>query len=323
VEASAATPKPRKFVLAPADTLAAGAGAAIVAGCDALEREALAAGAGEIEPIHQLRVATRRLRAALDLFSRVINANQRRLLHRDLAWIAQTAGAVRECDIMVETIHTRARKLDDPLVSALATLYGALEERRRDALRALAELLGSGRFHATTARLRNPRINRRGTDAPLGPAAAGLLQPIVRSIRRAGAMLGDDAPPEVVHRLRVRIKRMRYELEMLSSLGGKRQRKALKRLEAMQDLLGTYNDVCVTIVWLVAYPNVAGAAPEAVLAAGAMAQSLAGRKQKLARRCIAAWRKFERSGIISEVIAEIRRAGHQTAATEPAPVNLP
>jgi CHAD domain-containing protein len=322
VEASAAAPKSRKFVLAQADTLAAGARDAIVAGCAALEREAPAAGAGEIEPIHQLRVATRRLRAALDLFSRVVNASQQRLLVRDLGWIAQTAGAVRECDIMAETIQARSRKLDDPLASALATLYGALEERRRAALAALAELLGSGRFRAMTARLRAPRINRRGTDGPLGPAAAGLLQPVVRSIRRAGTKLGGDAPPEVVHRLRVRIKRLRYELEMLSALGGKRHRKALKRLEAMQDLLGTYNDVCVTIAWLVAYPNTEGAAPEAGLAAGAMAQSLAGRKQKLARRCNAAWRKFERSEIISEVIAEIRRAGREAAA-EPAPVNLP
>jgi CHAD domain-containing protein len=322
VEAAAAAPKLRKIVLAPAETLAAGAKDAIMAGCDALEREAAAAAAGEIEPIHQLRVATRRLRAALDLFSHVINATQQRILLRDLPWVAQTAGAVRECDIMAETIHARSPKLDDPLASALATLYGALEQRRRGALAALAELLGSGRFHAMMARLRTPRINRRGTDVALGPSAAALLQPVVRSIRRAGAMLGDDAPAEVVHRLRVRIKRLRYELEMLSALGGRRHRKALKRLEAMQDLLGTYNDVCVTIAWLIAYPNAEGAEPVAVLAAGAMAQSLARRKQKLGRRCIAAWRKFERSEIISEVIGEIRRAGHQVAA-EPAPVNLP
>jgi CHAD domain-containing protein len=323
VEAAAAAPKSRKIVLAPAGTLAAGAEDAIRTGCDALEREAAAAAAGEIEPIHQLRVATRRLRAALELFSHVINANQQRILVRDLGWIAQTAGAVRECDIMAETIHARSPKLDDPLAAALATLYGALEERRRGALKVLAELLGSDRFHAMAARLRAPRINRRGTGAPLGPAAAGLLQPVVRSIRRAGAKLGDDAPSEVVHRLRVRIKRLRYELEMLSALGGKRNRKALKRLEAMQDLLGTYNDVCVTIAWLVAYPNLEGAAPEAVLAAGATAQSLAGRKQKLSRRCIAAWRKFERSEIITDVIAEIRRAAHQAVAAESAPVNLP
>jgi CHAD domain-containing protein len=321
VEAAAAAPKSRKLVLAPEDTLAAAAARAIVFGCEALEHEAPAAAAGEIVPIHQLRVATRRLRAALDLFSHVINATQQRLLLRDLPGIAQTAGAVRECDIMSETIHARSRKLDDPLASELATLYGALDARRRGALAALAELLGSKRFHAMMTQLRSPRINKRGSAAPLGPAAAGLLRPVVRSIRRAGAKLGEEAPPEVVHHLRVRIKRLRYELEMLAALGGKRHRKALKRLEEMQDLLGTYNDVCVTIAWLIAYPNTDDAAPEAVLAAGAMAQSLARRKQKLGRRCISAWRKFERSEIISEVIAEIRRAGRQAPAAEPAPVN--
>jgi CHAD domain-containing protein len=323
VEALAAAPKSRKLVLAPADSLAAAAAAAITFGCEALERESPAAAAGEIEPIHQLRVATRRLRAAMDLFSHIVNATQQRLLHRDLQWIAQTAGAVRECDIMAETIQARSRKLDDPLASALATLYGALEARRQGALAALADLLASKRFHAMMARLHAPRINRRGSDAPLGYTAAGLLQPVVRSIRRAGGRLGGDVPPEVVHHLRVRIKRLRYELEMLAALGGKRQRKALKRLEAMQDLLGAYNDVCVTIAWLITYPATEGAAPEAVLAAGAMAQSLARRKQKLSRRCVEAWRKFERSEIISQVVAEIRRTGRQAPAAQPAPVSSP
>jgi CHAD domain-containing protein len=324
VEAAAAAPKPRKIVLAPGDTLAASAAAAIAFALQALEREAPAAAAGEIEPIHQLRVATRRLRAALDLFARIINATHARLLHRDLAWIAHAAGAVRECDIIAETIHTRAPKLDDPLANALASLYTPLDARRTAARGALSELLGSKRFAAMIARLRNPRLNRRGADAPLGGAAAGLLQPVVRSIRRAGARLRDDAPPEVVHHLRVRIKRLRYELEMLAALGGKRHRKALKRLEAMQDLLGTYNDVCVTIEWLIAFPAAEGAAPEGVLAAGAMAQSLTRRKQKLGRRCRQAWRKFERSEIISDVITEIRRAGRIPAlVTEPAPANLP
>jgi CHAD domain-containing protein len=303
VEAEAAAPQPRKIVFAPADTLAASA--------------------GEIEPIHQLRVATRRLRAALDLFARVINGTQQRILRRDLPWIAQVAGAVRECDIMTEAIRARAPKLDRALAASLGSVYDAIETRRRDALAALAQLLGSKRYRSMIAQLHAPRINRSGSDALLGPAAAVLLQPIVRSIRRAGTRLGDDAPAEVVHHLRVRIKRFRYELEMLSALAGKRHRKALKRLEAMQDLLGSYNDVTVTIAWLIAYPKIEGAPSDAVLAAGAMAQSLTRRGQKLAQRCIKAWRKFERSEIISEVVAEIRSSGREAVAPEPAVVNAP
>lgn len=323
MEAVSPTPGSRRIELSPRDTIAAAAAGAMTAGCVALESQSAAAAVGEIEPIHQLRVATRRLRAALDLFSRAVNANQRRVLDRDLQLLAHGAGAVRECDIMAATIQARSRKLDDPLAGALATLYGALDARRHVALASLAELLGSRRYHAMIARLHSPRINRRGTAAPLGPAAASLLRPAIGAIRRAGARLGEDAPPEAVHHLRVRLKRFRYELEMLSAVGGKRRRKALRRLEAMQDLLGTYNDVCVTIAWLVAYPATEDAAPEAVLAAGAMAQSLARRREKLGRRCVQAWRKFQRSEIISEVIAEIRRLGRETAAPEPAQVNSP
>lgn len=320
MEAASPTPSTHRIVLSPGDTIADAAKGAMHAGCAILESQSDAAEAGEIEPIHQLRVATRRLRAVLDLFSHAVNATQRRLLDRDLQWLAQMAGAVRECDIMAATIQARSRKLDDPLASAIAMLYGALDVRRRGALTSLSDLLGSKRYLAMISRLHSPRINRRGTDARLGPAAASLLRPAIAAIRRAGARLGEDAPPEAVHHLRVRIKRFRYELEMLSAIGGKRRRKALKRLEAMQDLLGSYNDVCVTISWLVAYPASEDPEPEAMLAAGAMAQSLARRREKLGRRCVQAWRKFERSEIISEVITEIRRSGREVAAAEPAPV---
>jgi CHAD domain-containing protein len=323
VEAEAAAPQLRKIVLAPADTLATSAAKAITLGCAALEREEPAAAIGEIEPIHQLRVATRRLRAALDLFARVINGTQQRILRPDLPWMAQVAGAVRECDIMTEAIRARAPKLEPALAGALGSVYEALEARRRDALAALTQMLGSKRYRKMISQLHSPRINRRGSDALLGRTAAILLQPIVRSIRRAGTRLGNDAPPEVVHHLRVRIKRFRYELEMLNAMAGKRHRKALKRLEAMQDLLGSYNDVTVTIAWLIAYPKIEGAPPDAVLAAGAMAQSLTRRERKLAQRCIKAWRKFERSEIISEVVAEIRSSGRDAAAPEPPIVNAP
>jgi CHAD domain-containing protein len=309
VEADA-QPESRKLRLAPEDSLGAAATSALVFGADALERERAAAVAGEIEPIHQLRVASRRLRATIEMFSGVIHAGQAALLHRDLPWLAQSAGKVRECDVIGDTIRARAPKLEPKLATMLPPLYSELEVSRTLALAALGEVLESARYTTTLARLRKPRIRIAASAAALGPAAAGILGRMARAMSRAGAPLTESSMPEVVHRLRVRVKRTRYALEMLGGFGGKRHRKALARLEELQDLLGSFNDTIIAFAWLIAYANAEGAPAEAVLAAGAMAESLRRRERKLARRCVKAWRKFDRSEIMKDAIEETRRHGH-------------
>ncbi len=304
-----AQPESRKLRLAPEDSLGAATTSALAFGADALERERAAAAAGEIEPIHQLRVASRRLRAAIEMFSGVIHAGQAALLRRDLPWLAQSAGKVRECDVIGDTIRARAPKLEPKLAAMLPPLYSELEVSRTLALAALGEVLESARYTTTMARLQKPRI-RISASAALGTAAAGILARMARAMSRAGALLTESSMPEVVHRLRVRVKRTRYTLEMLGALSGKRHRKALARLEELQDLLGSFNDTIIAIAWLIAYANAEGAPAEAVLAAGAMAESLRRRERKLARRCVKAWHKFERSEIMKDAIEETRRHGH-------------
>jgi CHAD domain-containing protein len=302
-------PESRKLRLAPEESLGAAATSALAFGADTLERGRAAAVAGEIEPIHQLRVASRRLRAAIEMFSGVIHAGQAALLRRDLPWLAQSAGKVRECDVIGDTIRARAPKLEPKLAAMLPPLYSELEVSRTLALAALGEVLESARFNTTMARLQKPRI-RISASAALGTAAAGILARMARAMSRAGAPLTESSMPEAVHRLRVRVKRTRYTLEMLATLGGKRHRKALARLEELQDLLGSFNDTIIAIAWLIAYASAEGAPAEAVLAAGAMAESLRRRERKLARRCVKAWHKFERGETMKDAIEETRHHGH-------------
>lgn len=300
----------RKLRLSPEDNLAVSAISALAFGADTLERECAAAVAGEIEPIHQLRVASRRLRAAIEMFSGVLHAGQVALLRRDLPWLAQTGGKVRECDVIGDTIRARAPKLEPKLAAMLPPLYSELDVSRRLALAELGDVLVSPRYAATIARLRKPRVKVAATATLLGPASAAILARMTSAMSRAGAPLSVTSMPDAVHRLRVRVKRTRYTLEMLSALGGKRHRKALTPLEELQDLLGSFNDTIVAIAWLIAYARAEGAPVNAVLAAGAMAESLRRRERKLGRRCVKAWSKFERSEIMKDAIDETRRRGH-------------
>ncbi|HYL59276.1 MAG TPA: CHAD domain-containing protein [Candidatus Acidoferrales bacterium] len=299
----------RRVTLFPGESVADAAREAIAFGADALARSRAAAESGEAEPLHQFRVTTRRLRASIELFSVVLYASQLRLFRRDLAWISAQAGAVRECDVTATLIEERTAKIEPELARAITPMIEALRARRSEEHATLRALLESKRYRGLTDRLSRPALKKVGGDRKLGIAAPQLLRAAGRAATRQGERLAQDAPAIVFHKLRVRIKRLRYSLEMMAPLGAKRHKKALARLEELQELLGLYHDVTVCAEWLLAYAESAGAPLRTVMAAGALIQSLAAREAKLRRRCRRQWRRFERSEIVHETFDEIRRAG--------------
>ena len=308
-DAPSADAPPRKVILSPVETVADAARKAIAFGAESLLRHQGAAESGEAEPLHQLRVATRRLRATLELFSNFIYASQLKIFRRDLPWLGSEAGAVRECDVTAALIKTRAAKIDRDLKDAIAPIVAALEDRRKLEFSKLCELLESKRYRSLLVKLSNPAIKKVGADRRLGVAAAQLIRPATRGASRFGKRLADDAPALVFHKLRVRLKRLRYELEMIASLGAKRHKRTLRRLERLQEVLGLYHDVTVANQWLIAYAETSGAQPKTLLAAGALIQSLGRRESKLRRRCMRAWRRFDRSEVMHDAVEEIRQAG--------------
>ena len=314
-------PAPRRVTLSPAETVADAARKAIGFGAESLSHHQIAAEAGEEEPLHQLRVATRRLRASIDLFSNVIYAAQLKIFRRDVPWLGAQAGAVRECDVTSALIGTRAARIGPDLKAAIAPMIAALDERRKSEHAKLCELLVSKRYQGLLVRLSRPAIKKVGADRRLGIVAAQMIRPASRGASRLGEKIADDAPPLLFHKLRVRIKRLRYELEMMSPLGAKRHRKTLKRLEEMQELLGLYHDTTVATAWLMSYAETSAAPPRTMLAAGALIQSLASRESKLRRQCMRAWRRFERSDAMRDTLEEIREAGRLSLmpVSSPAP----
>jgi CHAD domain-containing protein len=308
-EASLPDAPPRRLTLYPGETVADAARKAIAFGVESMTLHQVAAEGGDAEPLHQLRVASRRLRASIELFSGVIYAGQLKIYRRDVPWIAGQAGAVRECDVTSALLKDRAAKIDPALAESIAPLFEALEARRKSEHAVLYEMLASKRFRGLVAKMSRPAIKKIGGARTLGAAAAQLLRLIARSSMRFGGTLDGDAPAVTFHKLRVRIKRLRYALEMLKPLGGKRQKKTLARLEELQETLGLYHDAVVASAWLRRYAETSGAPPKTVLSAGALIQLLAAREAKLRRRCIKAWRRFERSDAMRDTLEEIRSAG--------------
>lgn len=324
-EASPADAPTRRVTLHPGECVADAARKAIAFGVESIRLNQDAAAGGDAEPLHQLRVASRRLRASIELFSGVIYAGPLKIYRRDVPWILGQAGTVRECDVTSALLRNRAAKIDPELRESMAPLLEALDARRKSEHAVLYEMLASKRFRSLLAKISHPPTKKVGGARTLGAAAPQLIRTIVRSAMRFGGKLESHAPAAAFHKLRVRIKRLRYALEMLRPLGGKRHKRTLRRLEELQETLGMYHDVVVASAWLRQYAETSAAPPKTILAAGALIQSLATREAKLRRRGIKSWRRFERSDTMRHALDEIRRAGKLALmpVTSPDPIQDP
>jgi CHAD domain-containing protein len=206
------------------------------------------------EELHDMRVATRRLRAALDLFIEVLPVRAR--TYRDeLSWLAGVLGGVRDLDVQQEAMDEMAEAVagwgsllgsapdEDPVAilrellardreAARATMLGALDSPRWDRLqRGLAQMVQQGPLRRSTA-TRLPAV--------IGvPELVGARhEAVAKAAKRAKK---SDAAADF-HRLRIRCKRLRYSLEFSAELYEGRTARYIRRLTALQDRLGHLQD---------------------------------------------------------------------------------
>jgi CHAD domain-containing protein len=318
---AAAVPTPRAagVILSPDDGVALAARVVVRFHLRAFARQEQPARAGDVEGVHELRVATRRLRAALRFFAPVLPARFLETLRGELAWLAARIGAVRDLDVLSQLVTARAPRVDPDLRGALGPLAVWVHDRRAAAHAELSATLDSARARRLLDRLAAfaESVPPRTAQETLGARAPSLLRPLLRRTLAAGRAIGADARPEALHRLRVRAKRLRYALETLRGLGGKRVAKALGRLVALQGLLGAHQDATMTVAQLREFAETARVPPATLLAVGALVDGFGRRARKLRRRFPDAWRRLDRSRVRAGIQRELAPRGPRRRSTPP------
>jgi CHAD domain-containing protein len=311
------------FKISPLDAVGSAARRAIAFHYSALMHQVSGASAGEIEPIHQVRVSTRRLRAVIRLFAPYLSAIKPREIDRELKWISSQAGNVREVDVIENLARKRARELAAALARSLDPLWEELRNRRQHAVDELAAALESRRFKILCDRLGSPVAITVHGDSAFASAACGLAAPIVKSMIRQGERLPEDPRPADLHKLRVRAKRCRYALETMTGLGDKRIEKMLAKLEGIQDVLGRYHDAVVASQWIAEFVRTREITPEVAFACGALAESICRRERKLKRAGLDAWQRLRQRDPEQTVLKALRGAKPQGNSSDDAVHHAP
>jgi triphosphatase len=198
------------------------------------------------EELHDMRVATRRIRAAMSLFRPYLHEAVARR-GEDFKWLGGALGGVRDLDVQMEHVQAWAKELPNDHEERLAPFLRVLAERRGQARSALTETLCTERYSAFAAEfgellLKPPEPPE---DGPILVAAPDLLDKRMRSFRKAAEGLVPDDPVESFHLARIRAKKMRYAAEFVAAVYGKPAKDAAARIVAVQDLLGLHQDCVV------------------------------------------------------------------------------
>jgi CHAD domain-containing protein len=260
---------------------------------------------GDAEAIHRLRVATRRLRAALRMLREVApDAEEAESAADELGWLCGAIGAVRDLDVLAQLLQDRATRLESDFIRALAPLSTTIRRQRAIEQERLVAALDSERYGGLVQRLSAIAPEPAADSATLGAVAARLVRPQLRAMLRAGAGLDEASPPETLHRLRVRVKKLRYAVELLRSVGGKPARRLLRRLERVQERVGMYHDAVTAAAWLRGWAAESRDAT-ALMAAGALIHSFERRVRRLRARSLKAWRRAEMDQLARAVLHEL------------------
>jgi triphosphatase len=221
--------------------------------------EACALEGRDPEGIHQMRVATRRLRSALALFEAFLPLDTRAWLTDEVRWLGGELGPARDWDVFLEELLAPVRTALDGAgggaqAEDLDRLRRAAWERREQAYERARAAIHSARY--TTLHLRiGAWIERRGwRDQPVSEQSVRLFQPVAgladalldrrhRQARKRGRGFA-RLPAEARHRLRIALKKLRYAVEFFQSLhDDKTARRYVEHLAGLQDRLGHLNDV--------------------------------------------------------------------------------
>ena len=209
--------------------------------------------AGQAEGIHQMRVAARRLRAALSALKPMIPLEQYQWSLAELKWLAGALAPARNWDVFAaDLLQPVERAL--PVEAELKRLSEAAEHRRRTAYEQAREAITSRRYAATMLKLARWFDMRGWRDqpaseqvvllfAPIGEVAPALIERRWRRARKRSRRFSKLSHQQR-HKLRISLKKLRYTIEFLEDLFDGHAVKALeKQLKPLQEDLGRLNDV--------------------------------------------------------------------------------
>ncbi len=283
------------------------------------------------EALHDMRVATRRMRTAAQVFAAYLDGNALQPYVKGLRRAGDALGAVRDLDVFWEKTELFLGSQEETERPDLTPLQTAWQEARNQARANLITYLDSNAYRRFRERFAaylespwispTPPLNTKGEALPqrVRHVAPVIIVERVAAVRAYDPwMRAPDAPLSRYHRLRIASKRLRYTLEYFIEILGPAAKPLINQVKLLQDHLGDLQDAVVAssllrdfLIWGTwGRPSTAILPTEPIVAPG-VAAYLTARQLELQKRrdsFLMLWENFcstEFSRLIGDTVAAL------------------
>ena len=214
--------------------------------------------AEDIECIHRMRVATRRMRTALTLFSDCFPKQDYKKIQKDVRKVTRALGEARDLDVQLEVIEAALEEFPDPVFQpGIKRLKLRLTQRRAEVQQhvdaAMDKMLADQlieRLEAWAA----PLLEQSKSVYLYTPALYQLafrgIQVRIDELLSHVPYITDPQNVQELHAMRISAKRLRYAMETFEELYGGQLKPYITTARKLQDQLGAIHDLDVWIVMI-------------------------------------------------------------------------
>lgn len=219
-----------------------------------LEKETGSRSGEDIEDVHDMRVAIRRMRSALRLLDGYFVPGVAHSWQRRLRTIGNKLGTVRDLDVMIDDLTQYLATVAETEQPALQSVIARLDKKRQNARQHLINFLDS-KIYKSFVKEFNAFLKHNKQDnvySSIGAVTPYQVRHVLSTLIyehlsyvRAYDTILEDAEVEILHALRIEFKRLRYLVSFFAGVLGKSIESFGEELKKIQDHLGRLNDINV------------------------------------------------------------------------------
>jgi CHAD domain-containing protein len=246
----------------------------------------------EPESLHQMRVATRQLRAILRAARPLLIPEWTDPLRKELRWLGRLLGQARDLDVQVAYFRKESAAIDARDRRPLTQFISHLEARRTDGRKILLNELKSARYFSLIKRLKEAAHDPIAVETTI--TLCDIAKSAFKKLRKAIQGQG-SASNKSIHQIRIKAKRARYAAELAEAEGGKPATRFINKARVAQDVLGMHQDAVQAEAHIRAFLKQSTGA-RAAFVAGRMVERQRRRREKSKKKMPRLLRRLLRRG---------------------------
>ncbi len=243
----------------------------------------------DIEYVHRMRVASRRLRSALRIFGECFKGKKEKKWRKAVKQVTASLGEARDLDVQMDLLGSIGKSWEGEEAVGLALVIEMLRCRRTslqpDIVALMDTVVGEGPFPEMREELAVP-TEWKGDPSVLYPYAFAHAAVAVEEMMEHSHSVPVYEDWQGHHALRIAGKHLRYALEAFRDAYPDGLDDALKALKKLQDTVGELHDCDV---WLQRLPGLRDEAPSAIKAIDRLESTFGSRRRELHAKLVEQW----------------------------------